>query len=200
MHFQKSYVRAKKWDVQDTDISLTQLNRSWHNFSWCRFTHGRNSRAWSLGLSDWSISLFTKPIQQVQRSVTGKPASTIKTKFQPSTTILIWAMLITFHLTWNVLDLVLCCTYLRKPWLRWWSKAEVQQWDMCQEPTELLLIGCSTGTSTPNINSQTYWLKGFSHVTNGTILFICLTSAISALFVALRISVWPATMAKRCTS
>ena len=56
---------------------------------------------------------------------------------------------------------------------------------MCQKTTELLLIDCSTGTSTPNINSQTYWPKVISHVTSETIFFICSTSAISALFAAL---------------
>ena len=68
---------------------------------------------------------------------------------------------------------------------------------MCQEPTELLWIGCSTGliwtprfrfvTLTPNINSQTCWPKVISHGMNGTISFICWTSAISALLAALRI-------------
>ena len=47
---------------------------------------------------------------------------------------------------------------------------------MCQEPTELLWIGCLTGlisilifkfdTMIPNINSQTIWPKVISHVTN----------------------------------
>ena len=31
-----------------------------------------------------------------------------------------------------------------KQWLKWSSKAEVQQWDMCPEPTELLLTDCLT--------------------------------------------------------
>ena len=30
--------------------SVLHSYRSWNCFSWCRFTHGRNSRAWSLGL------------------------------------------------------------------------------------------------------------------------------------------------------
>ena len=66
---------------------------------------------------------------------------------------------------------------------------------MCQEPTVLLWIGCLTGlilileflfdTLTPNIKSQTFWPKVISHVTNGTIFFICSTSAISVLLAAL---------------
>ena len=69
---------------------------------------------------------------------------------------------------------------------------------MCQEPTELLWICCLTGLIwtpgfkfvplTPNINSQTFWSKQISHVMNGTILFICSTSAISAPLAALRIA------------
>ena len=39
-----------------------------------------------------------------------------------------------------------------------------------------------------NINSQTFWPKGISHVTNATIFFICLISTISAPLAALRIS------------
>ena len=71
---------------------------------------------------------------------------------------------------------------------------------MCQEPTELFWIGCLTGwisilkfrfgTLIPNISSQTYWPKVISHVTNGTIFFVCSTSAISTPFAALRITVW----------
>ena len=80
------------------------------------------------------------------------------------------------------------------------GEAEFQQWDMCQEPTELLWIGCLTGlililkfrfdTLIPNINSHTFWPQVISLVTNGIIFFICSTSAISALLAALRIPAW----------
>ena len=54
-------------------LCFTLFDGSWTYFSWRRFTHGRNFRAWSLGLRNWSISFFTKPNQQIQRSgVTGK--------------------------------------------------------------------------------------------------------------------------------
>ena len=43
----------------------------------------------------------------------------------------------------------------------------------------------------PKTNSQTYWQKEVSHVMNGTIFFICLTSVIPAKFAPLRISAWP---------
>ena len=71
---------------------------------------------------------------------------------------------------------------------------------MCQEATELLWIGCVTGstwiqkikvdTLKPHINSQTVRPKVISHVTNGTIFFICSTSDISALLAALRTPAW----------
>ena len=110
-------------------------------------------------------------------------------------------MLITFRLTWDPLDLVPCYISLRtmKQWSRWSSKEEVLQWDTGQETTGLLWIGClieliwiprfKLGTSTPNTNSQTCWPKVISNVTNGTIFFICSTSAISPLS-ALRVSAW----------
>ena len=68
MHFRKTNICANNLDVQQTDISLAQLNRSWTYFSGCRFTHGRNFCAWSVGLSNWSISFLTEPNQQIQRS------------------------------------------------------------------------------------------------------------------------------------
>ena len=48
------------------------------------------------------------------------------------------------------------------------------------------------GPKIQNINSQTFWPKVISHVTGGTIFFICSTSAISALLAAQRIPVWQA--------
>ena len=112
----------------------------------------------ALGLWDFvfrSVSFFPKPTQQHQRvkyretcRVIPHQTSTPKTKprFQPNTTILIWTMLALCRRTRSFLDLVRSCSSLRitKPWLKWSSKAQVQQWDMCQEPTELLLIGCLT--------------------------------------------------------
>ena len=46
---------------------------------------------------------------------------------------------------------------------------------------------------TKKINSQTFWLKGISHVMSGTMSFICLVSAISAPLATSRISAWWAT-------
>ena len=151
VHFRKPHVRANKLDVQETDFSFTQFKRSWNYFSRCRFTHGWNSSSWSLGYGFWSVSFFTKPSNSTTpkikyeetRRVTPHQSSTPKTKpiFQPSTTILIWVMLIMFCRTRSLLDLVRCCTFVRttKQCFKWSSKAEVQQWDTYPEPTELLL-------------------------------------------------------------
>ena len=46
-------------------------------------------------------------------------------------------------------------------------------------------------------NLQTCWQEGISNEMSGTIFFICLTSGISALSVALRISAWPAAPKRR---
>ena len=78
------------------------------------------------------------------------------------------------------------------------KQTEVQQWDTYPEPTELRLVGYLTeliwtlkfksSVSTPNTNLQTCWQREISHVMSGTIFFILLTSPISALSAALRIS------------
>ena len=67
VYFRKSHVRTNKLDVQETDLGLTQLYRSWGNFSRCKFTHGGDSRSRSLGFGGWSISFLTEPNQQNQR-------------------------------------------------------------------------------------------------------------------------------------
>ena len=57
----------------------------------------------------------------------------------------------------NLLIRKLCCMCLKtlKQWSNRSSRAEVQRWDTCQEPTELLLIGCSTeSTWTPRSKSN----------------------------------------------
>ena len=91
--------------------------------------------------------------------------------------------------------------------LKWLSKTEVPQWDMFQEPTGLLWIGCLTeiililklkfDTLTTR---KTSWPRVISHVTNGTIVNICSTSSIPALLAGAKnssLTSWPNTMAKR---
>ena len=205
VHFEKSHVRANKLDVQETDFSFRQLYRSW-NIS---LDAGlRMDGIPALDLLDLVIEVFHSSPQQLNYTKDQVPhqTSTLKTKprFLPSTTILIWVMLTTSRRTRKFIDLLRCCTILRitKPWLKWSSKAEVQQWGMYPEPTELLLIGClkeliwtprfKSSMSSRNTNLQTYWQKGISHAMSGTFFFICLTSATSAYSAALRISAWPA--------
>ena len=71
---------------------------------------------------------------------------TLQPRLQYSTIILNWAMLLLFHRTRSLLNLVRCSTFseITKQWLKWSPKARVQQWDACPEPTVLLLTGCLT--------------------------------------------------------
>ena len=103
---------------------------------------------------------------------TGKPARGNLRVMNTNTTNLTrksmwWKTLILFLQMSNPRVKKLYCTCLRtmKLWSRWSLKAEVLQWDMFPELTELLLIGCSieliwtpkskSNTSTPKTNSQT---------------------------------------------
>ena len=100
------------WDVQETDINFSQLTGSGDNFSWRRFTHGWNFRAWSLGFGQrWEVA---------GKRVANHHTPHGNNKIQRSTSIWIWTMLITFRQKWDHLDLVLCYMSLRtmKPWLR----------------------------------------------------------------------------------
>ena len=201
VHIRKSYVRAKKLDVQETDISLTRFNRSWNYFSWCRITHGWNTSSWSLGFGYWSVSFYTKPIKETKDQVLGrlvawdhitqahpKPNQDSNSSRQ-SWIESCWLCFIerkVFSIRCDPLHFL----KTTKQWLKWSSKAEVQQWDTYPEPTELLKTGCLTeliwirrfksNMLTPKNNSLTCWLKGTSHVMSGTIFTVCSTSAIWA--------------------
>ena len=97
-----------------------------------------------------------------------------------------------FPQTWNLLVLVWCSAFLKimKQWSKWSSKAEVQRWDTCHEPTELRLIVYLTESTwthksksnmlTPKARSQTHWQRAISHVMSGTLFSICSISAFSA--------------------
>ena len=97
-------------------------------------------------------------------------------------------------LPWNVQSsrsFVVCVWKTTKQWSRWSQREEARQWDMFPEPTKLRLIvyliesiwtqKSKSNTLTPNTNSQTYWPRETSHVTNGIILCVCITLAISVL-------------------
>ena len=137
---------------KQTSVSA-QLNGSWDYSSWCRFTHGWGSGSRSLGFSDWSISFFSKPIEEIQRNSTGKTCCVTRhqnkhTQNQTKTPIQhdILELSIVDYVLSNAKFFFRCDAprFLRltKLWLKWSSKAEVQQWDMYPEPTELLLTGC----------------------------------------------------------
>ena len=145
----------KKLDVQERDISFTRFNRSWNYFSWCRITHGWNTSSWSLGFGCWSVSFFTKPVKETKDQVRGDSScNTTSNKHTQNQT-----KIPTHHdnLELSNVDYVSsnakssqlgAMLYIfwktTKQWLKWSSKAEVQQWDTYPEPTELLKTGCLT--------------------------------------------------------
>ena len=66
VHVWKSHVCIHKLDVQETNFSFTQIDGMWNYFSWCKFTHGRNSRPGSLGFDYWSVAFFFQPTCETQ--------------------------------------------------------------------------------------------------------------------------------------
>ena len=206
VHFRKSHVCAKKSDVQETDFSFTQFYRSWNHFSRCRFTHGRNSHSHCLGFGDWSISFRTEQNWWTQERATGNPSAVVKPSMHnpipikhtnviatnidhipPSTTHSSPSSLL------YVLDdneaVIKMIVKGRSPTMRHVSRTHRAALE--QLFFRIYLDSWSKSvTLTPNINSQTCWPKEISHVTSGTIFFICSTSAFSDLFAAPRILAW----------
>ena len=197
VHFRKPNIRAKKLDVQETDFSFTQFYRSWNNFSRCRFTHGWNSRSRSWCFRDWSISFSTKPNQQSQRSwrVTAKPvAKNITQHAKPNSNHAhqsrysqYWSRFIkhkTFWFQCYVLY-VFCCGQCCN------QRSEFPQ--SCKGYFDRINLDPQDQfgyIDTKQTNLQTFWPEAISHVTNGTIFFICSTSVISAPLVAQRKPAW----------
>ena len=113
-------VNVRKPHVQETDFSFTQFYRSWDYFSgcWCY--------AWTefprLIFVIWWLKYFiphrtksTNPKVRSHRETCRETQhSTWKTKIQPSTSIWIWIMLISFRVTWDLLNLALCCMAITK--------------------------------------------------------------------------------------
>ena len=183
VHIWKSHVCSHMLDVQEANFCFTQFDGIWNYFSWCRSTRGLNSRSWSLGFGNWSVAFSAKPTQQHQiknretcRVMPHQTSTPTKPRFQPSTTILIWTMLTLFLQAWSLLNSVRCWIFLKimERWSWWSSRAEVQQWGMDPEPTDLHLIGCLTESTwtprfksnmlTPKTHSLTCWLKEVSRV------------------------------------
>ena len=175
VHIRKSNVRSQKLEVQETDFSLTQFDGIWNYFSWCRFTHGRNSSSWSLGLEvlhsvpnrtdgpkrePWrNPSAVVKP--NIHNPISIKHTNVIPTNIDniPSNTTNSGSstMLYVFEDNEAVIKMII---EGRSPTMRHVSRTH----------RELLLIGCLTRSiwipefkssmSTPNTNFQTYWPKG----------------------------------------
>ena len=105
---------------------IKNTTASWHGVTRCMVTHPRN---------EWIL----RPTHQFHKDILNCPMS------------------ILFPQTRILLVRELCCTFLKttKQWSRWSSKAEALQWDTCPEHTELLLTGCSTGSTwTPRCKSN----------------------------------------------
>ena len=210
VHIWKSYIRSSKLDVQETNISHTQLNEIISLDAGLRM-----GEIPALDLWDLVIDVFNSSPDQLKKSkervretccVTLHQTSTPKTKarLQSSPTFLCWAMLIMFRQTRSVLNSVRCSTFLKitKQWLGWSSKAEVQQWDTYPEPQSCSWLVVWQNQSGSEDSNQVRWhqtptrrhidKREISHVMSGTIFSNCLTSAISAQFAALRISAPPA--------
>ena len=117
VHFPKSHVRANKLDVQEANFSFTQFNRSCDYFSWCRFTHGWDSRSRSLGCSDRRVSFSTEQHRRTQERATGDrrqlSSQTCITPSQSSTPTSFQQTLITFRPIQRILVPVLCRMSLR---------------------------------------------------------------------------------------
>ena len=141
-----------KLDVQEARIWLAQFHRVWDNFSRCWTTCGWVTCYWSLGHSDWGTAFNqrhcpTQPYWHRGNSCEAQFQSQDQKKnkrrqnndqlpdvdYVPANT----------HI---LLKVSLSCTLLKTMKLssKWLSKDGVRRWDMCQEPTELRLIGCST--------------------------------------------------------
>ena len=113
-----------------------------------------------------------------------------------------WVMWIMHPQTHFLLKMSLGCASLKttKPWSKWSLKDEVQRWDTCPEPTELLLVGYSTESIwnprsksnmlKPKTNSQPSLSKEVSQEMSGITFCVsstlcisrCILVAISVIF------------------
>ena len=131
-----------------SSLCCTQFYRSWNYFSRCRFTHGWHAGSWSLRFVKRSVqSSQTNSTPKIKYNREACPViphqtSTPKTKLRFLPTQHDWTMLTVRRWTRSLLDLVRCCTSLRttKSWLKWSSKAEVQQWDMNPQSCSWLVV------------------------------------------------------------
>ena len=186
VHFRKPYVCSHKLDVQDTNFIFTQFNRIRNHFLGCRIRDGRKTRIWFMGSDRHSSSRK----HASEWPSTKRPVSVSNAK---ETSWKDWSQQCWFWFLKS--EFFSSGSFVVNLWRQRSSDQDdhtgkkVLQCDMFPRPTQLLLIGCSiesiwtprfkSNTLTPRTNSQTYWQKGISHVTNGTHFCVCLTSAIS---------------------
>ena len=141
MYFRKSYICSNKLDVQETNCCFSQFNRIWNHLSghwteigWvaCSGIMGSNC------FCSWKCFSCFRWIRETWEwcSQTSQ-ASQEKSMW--------WKTLMLFLQMSNPRVKKLYCMCLRttKQWSKWLWKAEVLQWDMFPEPTELPLIGYS---------------------------------------------------------
>ena len=137
--------------------------------------------SWSLGFGYCSISVFTEPTNNTKDQV--RSNSSRDTTWNKHTQIQTKVPIHHDNLKLRNIDNVsskakssqfgamLYILKTAKKWLKWSSKAEVQQRRILNPQS------CQIRYMTPNINSQTFWPKDISHVISGIIFFICETSA-----------------------
>ena len=126
------------------------------------------------------------------------------TRFQPSTTTLIWTILTVSRRTRSFLDLVVLYIFEdiaavikriikgRSPTMRHVSRTHRVALDWLFDRISLDPKNSNQVCRHQTPTCRHIDKKGISHAMSGTIFFICLTSAISAFSAAFRISAWPA--------
>ena len=191
----KSHVCSHKLDVQEADLFFTQFYGSWGNFSRCRFTHGWDSRSRPRWFSNWSSSFLTEPNQQDQRSKrsTGELVGNSSTKHAKTNTN---------HEHQSRSDQHWCCSIKRNTF--WFQCYVVYVFEDNEDVIKMTIKGRSptirhvsrthrvaldwlfdrnnhdSRRQIRNIDTKQQLadilIKVISHVTNGTIFFICSTS------------------------
>ena len=170
-----------------------------NNFSCRNPSDGRYPSFGSLefGVHKYFIATKTHPIKtKGPHRETGGIASwqahgrRVKRKLQPCTTVLSCFILIMCFRMLDFLSQLLCCTCLRT------NEAVIKMIIKGRSPT-MRHVSRTHRVSLdwlfdriPHTRSQTFWPKDTSYVTNGIIIFVCSTSAISAFFAAPRNPAW----------
>ena len=148
VHIWKSHVCSQKLDVQKTHFCLTHFDGIWNYFSWMQVYAWMEFPLLICGI--WLLKcciLLPTNLRNPKRKCREtccmthhqEKTPTAKLRLQFSTTIVNYATSIMFRQTWALLVLAHCFTFLKimKRWSRWWSKAEVPQWDTCAKNPQI---------------------------------------------------------------